>query len=187
MKFTPSQLEGVLVIEPDVFRDQRGFFLESYNHRKYVEGGVPDVFVQDNHSLSRRATIRGLHTQRIRPQAKLIRVLRGAIFDVVADIRRGSPNFLRWIGVELSSENFLQCYVPAGYAHGFCVLSEMAEVEYKCSQFYDPADELAILWNDPEIGVKWPAAEPILSPKDTQARPLRDVMDLLPEYKRTSA
>jgi dTDP-4-dehydrorhamnose 3,5-epimerase len=185
MKFTSTQLEGVLLIEPDVFRDQRGFFLESYNHRKYVEGGVPEVFVQDNHSLSGRGTIRGLHTQRLHPQAKLIRVLRGAIFDVVVDIRRGSPTFLRWIGVELSSENFLQCYVPAGYAHGFCVLSEMAEVEYKCSQFYDPSDELAILWNDPEIGVKWPADDPILSSKDILARPLRDVMNLLPRYKRT--
>ncbi len=185
MKFTSTELEGVLVIEPDVFRDGRGFFLESYNQRKYTEAGVTEVFVQDNHSLSRRGTIRGLHTQRTRPQAKLIRVVRGAIFDVVVDIRRGSPTFLRWIGVELGAENFLQCYVPAGYAHGFCVLSEMAEVEYKCSQLYDPADELAILWNDPEIGVKWPADEPILSARDSLARPLRDVMNLLPQYKGT--
>jgi dTDP-4-dehydrorhamnose 3,5-epimerase len=184
MKFTATQLEGVLVIEPDVFRDERGFFLESYQRRKYLDAGVRENFVQDNHSLSRRGTIRGLHTQRTRPQAKLIRVLRGAIFDVVADIRRGSPTFCRWIGIELSSDNFLQCYLPAGYAHGFCVLSEVAEVEYKCSEFYDPADELAICWDDPAIGVKWPAIEPILSPKDRQARPLADSIDLLPVYNR---
>lgn len=184
MKFTATELEGVLVIEPDVFRDERGFFLESYQRRKYLDAGVRENFVQDNHSFSRRGTIRGLHIQRTRPQAKLIRVLRGAIFDVVVDIRRGSPTFCRWIAIELSSDNFLQCYVPAGYAHGFCVLSEVAEVEYKCSEFYDPADELTISWDDPAIGVKWPAIEPILSAKDRQAQPLADSIDLLPVYKR---
>jgi dTDP-4-dehydrorhamnose 3,5-epimerase len=184
MKFTATDFEGVLIIEPEVFRDERGFFLESYQRRKYLAGGVPEIFVQDNHSLSRHGTIRGLHAQRIRPQAKLIRVLRGAIFDVVVDIRKGSPTFCRWFGVELSSDNFRQCYVPAGYAHGFCVLSEVAEVEYKCSEFYDPADELMISWNDPAIGVKWPAADPILSPKDRQAPPLAQLMDSLPLYRR---
>jgi dTDP-4-dehydrorhamnose 3,5-epimerase len=184
MKFTATHLEGVLVIEPDVFRDERGFFLESYQRRKYLSAGVTEIFVQDNHSLSQRGTIRGLHTQRSRPQAKLIRALRGAIFDVVVDIRRGSPTFCRWFGIELSADNFLQCYVPAGYAHGFYVLSEVAEVEYKCSEFYDPSDELAISWDDPAIGVKWPPGDPILSPKDRQARPLADVIELLPVYKR---
>ncbi len=184
MKFTATDLEGVLIIEPDVFRDERGFFLESYQRRKYAAAGVPEIFVQDNHSLSRRGTIRGLHAQRNRPQAKLIRVLRGAIFDVVADIRKGSPGFCRWIGLELSADNFRQCYVPAGYAHGFCVLSEVAEVEYKCSEFYDPADELTIAWNDPRLGVRWPTAAPILSPKDREAPPLAQLMELLPLYRR---
>lgn len=184
MKFITTELDGVLIVEPDVYRDARGFLLESYQQRKYMEGGVRAVFVQDNHSLSRRGTIRGLHTRRRRPQAKLIRVVRGAIFDVVVDVRKGSPTFCRWSGIELSADNFLQCYVPAGYAHGFCVRSEVAEVEYKCSEFYDPDDELTIMWNDPAIGVKWPTEEPLVSAKDSQARPLDQLAEFLPLYQR---
>jgi dTDP-4-dehydrorhamnose 3,5-epimerase len=181
MKFMGTDLDGVVVIEPDVFKDPRGFFLETYHQRKYREGCV-GPFVQDNHSRSTRGTIRGLHAQRVHPQGKLIRVLQGAIFDVVVDIRVGSPAFRRWMKIELSSDNFLQCYVPPGFAHGFCVLSEAAEVEYKCTDFYDPSDELRIMWNDPAIGVRWPVAQPLLSAKDSDAHTLDDLMQLLPHY-----
>lgn len=182
MKFIPTALDGVLVIEPDLFRDPRGFFLETYQQRKYREGGVPGPFVQDNHSRSERGTIRGLHAQRMHPQSKLIRVLHGRIFDVVVDIRKGSPAFGRWIKIELTADNFLQCYVPPGFAHGFCVLSEFAEVEYKCTDYYNPSDELRIIWNDPSVGVQWPTAQPVLSDKDRDARPLRELMEFLPQY-----
>ncbi len=183
MKFIPTELDGVLVIEPDLFRDPRGFFLEAYHQRKYREGGIAEPFVQDNHSRSERGTIRGLHAQRLHPQGKLIRVLQGEIFDVVVDIRKGSPTFARWIKVELTAGNFLQCYVPPGFAHGFCVRSEFAEVEYKCTDFYDPSDEMRIIWNDPSIGVQWPTAEPLLSDKDRDARTLDELMQFLPQYK----
>jgi len=185
MKFITTGLEGVLLIEPDVHRDDRGFLLESYQRRKYVEGGVPDVFVQDNHSLSVRGTIRGLHAQRKRPQAKLVRAVRGAIFDVVVDIRAGSPAFRRWFAAELSADNFLQCYIPAGFAHGLCVLSDFAEVEYKCSDFYDPADQLTVIWNDPSIGIAWPISRALLSAKDRSARRLDEMTNLLPQYRRS--
>ncbi len=182
MKFIRTELDGVLIIEPDVFRDKRGFFLETYHQRKYRDGGITEPFVQDNHSRSARGTVRGLHFQRTHPQGKLIRVLAGEIFDVVVDIRGGSRTFRRWIGTELSAANFLQCYVPSGFAHGFCVLSEFAEVEYKCTDFYDPSDELRIIWNDPGIGVRWPVAQPLLSDKDRVAPYLDELMDLLPQY-----
>lgn len=182
MKFIKAGFDGVLVIEPDLFRDGRGFFLESYNQRKYHAGGVRESFVQDNHSRSARNTIRGLHAQRLHPQGKLIRVLQGAIFDVVVDIRRGSPTFGRWIDVELTVENFRQCYVPPGFAHGFCVRSEFAEIEYKCTDFYDPSDELRIIWNDSTIGVRWPTLTPLISDKDSAAQRLEDLTHLLPVY-----
>jgi dTDP-4-dehydrorhamnose 3,5-epimerase len=182
MKITCTDLKGVLLIQPDVFKDPRGFFLETYQQRKYRDAGIIHPFVQDNHSRSARGTIRGLHAQRCRPQGKLIRVLQGAICDVIVDIRVGSPTFRRWIAAELSADNFLQCYVPPGYAHGFCVRSAMAEVEYKCTDFYDPADELRIIWNDPAIGVQWPTAAPILSDKDGGGRTLDDLMEFLPRY-----
>ena len=183
MKVVQTELEGVLLIEPDVFRDARGFFLESYNRRKYRQLGVNADFVQDNHSRSTRNTVRGLHAQRLHPQAKLVRVIEGSIFDVVVDIRRGSPNYSRWIGMGLSADNFMQCYVPPGYAHGFCVLSEVAQIEYKCTDFYYPDDELHILWADPDIGVTWPVAHPVLSDKDRAGQRLRDLTDLLPTIK----
>jgi dTDP-4-dehydrorhamnose 3,5-epimerase len=184
MKFMSTELDGVLVIEPDIFRDTRGFFLETYHEGKYREGGVAQRFTQDNHSRSERGTIRGLHAQRMHPQGKLIRVLQGEIFDVVVDIRKGSPTFRRWIKVELTADNFLQCYVPPGFAHGFCVRSEFAEVEYKCTDFYNPSDELRIIWNDPSIGVRWPTAKPLLSEKDRDARILDELMEFLPQYNQ---
>ena len=182
MKFLPTELDGVIVVEPDVWRDPRGFCLETYRADRWAEGGVDCTFVQDNHSRSARGTLRGLHAQLQRPQAKLVRVLQGSIVDVVVDIRRGSPTFARWIAVDLSSENFRQIFVPAGFAHGLCVTSETAEVEYKCSDLYDPSDELRLLWNDPAIGVHWPITDPILSDKDLAALPLAAWMDRLPNW-----
>jgi dTDP-4-dehydrorhamnose 3,5-epimerase len=183
MKFLPSGLPGVLVIEPDVYRDDRGFFLETYHASRYQAAGVPGSFVQDNHSRSVRGTLRGMHAQLARPQAKLIRVLAGEIYDVAVDIRRDSPTFGRWVGVMLSAQNCRQCYIPIGFAHGFCVTSDAAEVEYKCTDFYDPAAELRIAWNDPDLAIEWPEPDPLLSEKDRVAPRLRDVMHLLPVYE----
>jgi dTDP-4-dehydrorhamnose 3,5-epimerase len=180
MKFLPAGLAGVTIIEPAVFTDGRGFFLETYRFDKFHQGGISARFVQDNHSRSMRNTIRGLHAQRRHPQAKLVRAIAGAIFDAVVDIRRGSSTYLKWIAVELSAENFRQIYVPEGYAHGICVLSEYAEIEYKCTDYYDPEDELRIAWNDPSIGINWPVSTPILSAKDSAAATLADQIELLP-------
>ena len=151
MRCIPSSLPDVLIVEPDVHRDDRGFFVETYHAEKYRASGIAAVFVQDNHTRSLARTIRGLHLQRRRPQAKLIRVIDGEIFDVAVDVRRGSPTFGRSVGVVLSADNFKQCYIPTGFAHGFCVLTGTAEVEYKCSDLYDPADRSAIAWNDPAL------------------------------------
>lgn len=182
MKVFPTDLDGVLVIEPQVHRDDRGFFAETYHAARYAAAGVDATFVQDNHSRSVQSTLRGMHAQLERPQAKLLRVLRGKIFDVVVDVRRGSPTFKRWISVELSEENFRQIFVPIGFAHGFCVLSDVAEVEYKCSDVYQAGDELGLAWNDPEIGIRWPTAEPLLSAKDRDGQPLARLLDRLPAY-----
>jgi len=187
MRFLPTSLTGVTIIEPDVFRDGRGFFLETYRADKYGQGGIEPRFVQDNHSRSVRDTIRGLHAQRKHPQAKLVRALAGTIVDVVVDIRRGSRTYLQWISLELSADNFRQLYVPAGYAHGLCVVSEFAEIEYKCTDYYDPEDELRIIWNDPSIGIRWPIAAPLLSPKDGSALTIEKQMDLLPKVNEASA
>jgi len=180
MKFLSTKLSGVTVVEPDVFPDGRGFFLETYREDKYRQGGIDARFVQDNHSRSVRDTIRGLHTQRRYPQAKLVRALTGAIVDVVVDIRRGSSTYLQWISLQLSADNFRQVYVPAGFAHGICVITEFAEIEYKCTDYYHPEDELRIIWNDPSIAITWPTRAPILSSKDRQARTLEEQIDLLP-------
>lgn len=182
MKVFPTDLDGVLVIEPQVHRDDRGFFAETYHAARYAAAGVGATFVQDNHSRSVQNTLRGMHAQLERPQAKLLRVLRGRIFDVVVDVRRGSPTFKRWISVELSEENFRQIFVPIGFAHGFCVLSDVAEVEYKCSDVYQAGDELGLAWNDPEIGIRWPTTEPLLSVKDRDGQPLARLLDRLPAY-----
>lgn len=169
MKFTAGELAGVVIVDPEVFRDSRGFFLESYHARKYAEAGLPP-FVQDNHSRSTRGTLRGLHAQRRHPQGKLVRAVEGEILDVIVDARQGSATFSRWMGVVLSAESFRQIYVPPGCFHGFCVLSDFAQVEYKCTDYYDPGDEVGIIWNDPTLGIRWPVATPLLSKKD-QAHP----------------
>ena len=174
MKFEKTELEGVVLCAPDVFRDARGFFLESYHAQKYMEGGIRVVFVQDNRSRSAKGVLRGLHYQLHRPQAKLLSCTRGEIFDVAVDIRRGSPTFGRWTGAVLSEENCLQLYIPGGFAHGFCVVSEMAEILYKCSEFYDPRDDRGVRWNDPDLGVKWPVSDPVLSAKDAAQPFLKD-------------
>lgn len=181
--FSCTQLEGVIVVEPRVFRDERGFFAETFRVDSYGLGGITEAFCQDNQSRSSCGTIRGLHAQKQQPQGKLVRVLSGSIIDVVVDIRRGSPSYLKWISVELSAENFKQIYVPPGYAHGICIVSEYADVAYKCTAYYDPTDELRIAWNDPTIGVNWPVATPILSVKDREACPIAELTDLLPVYR----
>jgi dTDP-4-dehydrorhamnose 3,5-epimerase len=175
VRFTPLALPDVILVEPDVHRDARGFFLETYHLDKYRAGGIPGPFVQDNHSRSVRGTLRGLHAQRRRPQGKLVRAVDGEMFDVAVDIRRGSPTFGRWVGVRLSGENFQQLYVPPGFAHGFCVLSEVVNVEYKCTDVYDATDEIGLVWNDPDVGIEWPVREPIISDKDRRLPRLRDL------------
>lgn len=183
MKFLPTRLAGVLLVEPDVFRDERGFFLETYRADKYSKGGIDCRFVQDNHSRSVKHTIRGLHAQRRHQQAKLVRVLSGAIIDVVVDIRPASATYLTWISAELSADNLLQMFIPRGFAHGICVTSEFAEIEYKCSDYYDPEDEVRIIWNDPSIGVRWPVKSPLLSTKDAQATTLAEQSEGLAQFQ----
>jgi len=183
MKFLPTRLPGVLIIEPDVFRDERGWFLETYHVPKYQAGGIPLSFVQDNYSSSVRGTLRGLHAQISRPQGKLVRVVRGEIFDVAVDIRRGSPTFASWESVLLTAENFKQIYIPPGFAHGFCVLSDSADVEYKCTDVYTPGDEIALIWNDQQVAIQWPLTSPILSPKDAAGQSLEALRDKLPIYQ----
>ncbi|MEE4358046.1 MAG: dTDP-4-dehydrorhamnose 3,5-epimerase [Desulfococcaceae bacterium] len=166
MNIIPTSLEGVLIIEPKVFRDQRGFFTETFQEKRYKEAGISRRFVQDNLSYSVRGTLRGLHYQIRRPQAKLVQALSGEIFDVAVDIRPASPAFGKWVGVILSADNHRQLFIPEGFAHGFCVLSETAHFLYKCSDFYAPGDEGGILWSDPQIGIEWPVENPIISEKD---------------------
>lgn len=166
IKITSTRLEGVLVIEPKVFQDNRGTFYESYSKRIYQEAGVEADFVQDNHSVSQQGTLRGLHYQIGKGQAKLIRVTHGEVFDVIVDVRKDSPTFGQWEGISLSAQNFKQVYIPVGFAHGFLVLSDRAEFLYKCSDYYAPKEERGVRWNDPDIAVDWPIENPILSEKD---------------------
>ena len=182
MRFVETELPGVVIIEPDVFRDGRGFFLETYHQGKYAAHGIPGPFVQDNHSHSVKGTLRGLHAQLLNPQGKLVRAVAGAMFDVAVDIRRGSPTFGKWCGVQLSGENFRQLYIPSGFAHGFCVLSDRVDVEYKCTDLYRRDDEITIAWNDPAIGIRWPVENPTLSPKDASAPRLSEILDRLPPF-----
>jgi dTDP-4-dehydrorhamnose 3,5-epimerase len=182
VRVAPTEIPGVVIIEPDVYRDPRGFFLETYHAEKYRAAGIPGAFVQDNHSCSVQGTLRGLHLQIRRPQGKLVRVIEGEIFDVAVDVRRGSPTFGRWMGVTLSATNFRQCYLPPGFAHGFAVVSPVAQVEYKCTDIYDPKSEVGIAWNDPAIGIEWPVSEPLLSDRDTRHLPLSSVLDQLPLF-----
>lgn len=179
MTVTPGPLEGVRIIQPAVFRDSRGFFLETYHEQRYRAAGIDTTFVQDNYSRSARHTIRGLHFQVRAAQAKLVRVVAGAIFDVAVDVRLESPTFGRWFGLELSAENFAQLYIPPGFAHGFAVTTDQAEIEYKCSAFYDPADEVAVRYDDPAIGIEWPVTSPVLSTRDASAPRLAEVVHRL--------
>jgi len=176
MRFLPTELPGVVLIEPDVHRDARGFFLETWHEGKYAGAGISGPFVQDNHSHSARGTLRGLHAQLRRPQGKLVRAVEGEMFDVAVDIRPDSSTFGRWVGFLLSGANFFQLWIPPGFAHGFCVLSERVHVEYKCTDFYDREDEVAIAWNDPTIGIAWPVPKPILSARDAAAKPLAEIV-----------
>ena len=183
MRVTPSRLPEVLLIELDVHSDERGSFLETYHAERYAAVGISGPFIQDNHTRSVRGTIRGLHLQVARPQAKLIRVIVGEIFDVAVDVRRGSPTFGQWVGQRLSGDGHLQYYIPEGFAHGFSVLSEVAEVEYKCSDVYDPPGQLGLAWNDPDLSIPWGVDPPILSERDRRHPTMREANDLLPRYR----
>ena len=183
MRVVKTELAGVVVIEPDVHADGRGFFLETYHAAKYGEHGIDGPFVQDNHSRSSGGTLRGLHLQLRRPQGKLVRVIEGEIFDVAVDVRRGSPTFGRWFAISLSAESFRQCYIPPGFAHGFCVVTPAAQVEYKCTDLYDPDSEIGIAWNDPALAIPWPVRDPILSSRDRGHPTLAEVADRLPQLR----
>ncbi len=180
MKFSPTTLPGVLLIEPRVHGDHRGFFMETFRRDLCDQAGIP-LLVQDNHSRSGKNTLRGLHFQHPYGQGKLIRVVEGAVYDVLVDVRAGSPTFGKWEGHELSGENKRQLWIPPGFAHGFCVLSERVDFLYKCSDYYHPETEMTLLWNDPDVGVQWPVSDPILSDKDSAGIPLRD-LPRLPEF-----
>lgn len=175
MNIIETRLPGVLIIEPRVFGDSRGFFLETYHADRYREAGVNLPFVQDNHSRSHRGVIRGLHFQRSRPQGKLVRVTRGAVFDVTVDINPDSKTRGKYVGIELSDDNHRQVWIPPGYAHGFCVLSEIADFEYRCTDYYAPDDEAGIIWNDPDIEIDWPVSDPIISARDASLPRLKDL------------
>ncbi|MBI2212342.1 MAG: dTDP-4-dehydrorhamnose 3,5-epimerase [Acidobacteria bacterium] len=182
MNFVETPLPGVLIVEPKVFGDDRGFFMEVYHAARFEEAGLTAPFVQDNHSRSSCGVLRGLHYQEPNPQGKLVRAVTGTIFDVAVDIRRGSPAFGKWFGLELSEENKRQLWVPPGFAHGFCVMSETADVVYKCTSLYEPQHDRGIRWNDPAIGIEWPPVSPLLSPKDMLA-PLLAEAPLLPVFR----
>ncbi len=184
MNVIETDLPGVLIIEPKVFGDERGFFMESWNGRRYEEAGLPGRFVQDNLSYSSHGVLRGLHFQNPNPQGKLVSVLRGEVFDVAVDIRVGSPTFGRWTGTTLSAENKRQLWVPPNFAHGFVVTGEVALFSYKCTDYYNAQTEGTVLWDDPDVGIEWPVEQPTLSEKDSAALPLREVpQDSLPRYR----
>lgn len=181
MQVSQTKIPGVYLIRPQVHEDTRGFFFESYHHDRLAEAGISEVFVQDNHSKSRKNTLRGLHYQLRHPQAKLCRVVEGEVLDVAVDIRKGSPYFGQWVSARLSADNKQQILIPRGFAHGFVVLSETAEFLYKCTDFYYPDDEHGVLWNDPDLNIAWNVTNPILSAKDQAYPPLRRILpELLP-------
>jgi dTDP-4-dehydrorhamnose 3,5-epimerase len=183
MKVEQTPLPGVVLLTPQRFGDQRGFFLEAWNRRRFREHGLDLDFVQDNLSSSRKGILRGLHFQNPQPQGKLVQVLQGEVFDVAVDIRRGSPSFGRWWGTNLSSTNLQQLYIPEGFAHGFCVVSDMALFSYKCTDFYNPASEFTLRWDDPDLAITWPVGDPELSAKDAGGLRLRDLPpEALPVY-----
>ena len=181
MRVTQTKLAGVLIIEPDVFGDARGFFIETFSSKRYGEAGLSQPFVQDNISFSTKGALSGLHFQNPHAQGKLVQVLSGEVFDVAVDIRIGSPSFGQWFGETLSAENHKQMYIPPGFAHGFCVLSDNALFSYKCTDYYSPSTEGGIIWNDPDIGITWPVTAPLVSKKDVGYSRLKDIpKDKLP-------
>jgi dTDP-4-dehydrorhamnose 3,5-epimerase len=185
MLVEPTNLPGLLLIEPQCFRDERGFFLESYQKARYRIAGITDDFVQDNHSRSAKGVLRGMHFQVKHPQAQIVTVLRGRIFDVAVDLRSDSPTFARWFGAELSDEGPRQIYMAPGFAHGFCVLSEFADLHYKVSRLYERADEGGLIWNDPEIRIRWPIETPLVAKRDGAYPRLRDLgPDRLPRIAK---
>ena len=179
MKFIETSLPGVVLIEPTVFEDDRGFFMETYHAGRFRDAGIDLPFVQDNHSRSSRGVLRGLHYQEPNPQGKLVRCTRGALFDVAVDIRTGSPTFGKWFGTELSEANRRLLWIPPGFAHGFCALADESDLVYKCTALYSREHDRSILWNDPQIGIEWPLASPRLSAKDAAAAPLRTAIPSL--------
>ena len=179
MRVIPTAIDGVTIVEPAVHADARGHFLETFHARQYADAGLPVEFVQDNESLSRQRVLRGLHLQLRRPQGKLVRVVRGEIWDVAVDVRPDSPTFGKWVGVTLSDSNFRQLYVTPGCAHVFCVISDLALVHYKCTAFYDRDDEVGIAYNDPKLAISWPIPDPVLSPKDQRNLSWADFVALL--------
>jgi len=184
MKVTKTKLPEVLTIEPDAFGDARGWFLETFSKKRYEQMGIKQSFVQDNISFSTKNVLRGLHFQHPHSQGKLVQVLSGEVFDVAVDIRVGSPTFSQWVGETLSASNHKQMYIPPGFAHGFCVISGTAIFSYKCTDYYTPADEGGILFNDPDLEIAWPVGSPIVSKKDAGYHRLRDIpKDKLPKYK----
>jgi dTDP-4-dehydrorhamnose 3,5-epimerase len=184
VKVTPTSIPGVLVVEPDVFIDPRGYFLETFHRRKFLEAGLPGEFVQDNHSFSSvRGVLRGMHAQLHHPQGKLVRAVVGQVFDVAVDLRPDSPAFGRWVSEVLSGDDCRQLYVPPGCAHGFLVLSDTAHVEYKCTGLYDRPDEIGLVWDDPEVGIRWPPGEPLLNDRDRTWPRLADLRPRLAAYR----
>ncbi|HEX4965288.1 MAG TPA: dTDP-4-dehydrorhamnose 3,5-epimerase [Thermoanaerobaculia bacterium] len=183
MKFVPLEIPDVVLIEPRIFEDGRGFFFEVYRQDKFEDAGLPGTFVQDNQSFSKHGVVRGLHAQLTQPQGKLIRTLQGEIFDVAVDVRPDSPTFGKWVSAVLSGENNHQLWVPPGFVHGFCVTSEFATVQYKCTDLYAPSDEIGVRWDDPEIGISWPVANPVLNAKD---RAWPTLAEILPQILQQS-
>jgi dTDP-4-dehydrorhamnose 3,5-epimerase len=183
MQIHETPLKGVLVLEPKIFRDDRGFFIETYSTRSMVGTGIPLMFVQDNHSRSSQNVLRGLHYQLERPQGKLVHAARGRIFDVAVDVRIGSPTFGKWFGLELNDENLLSLWIPPGFAHGFCVLSDFADVVYKCTALYEAGDDRGVKWDDAKIGIDWPIQNPIVSERDSKHEGLSTRRIDLPPYR----
>ena len=175
MKITQGEMDGLLILEPQLFEDSRGYFMETYHQARFTQNEIDTVFVQDNFSYSAHGTLRGLHFQVKYPQTKLVQAISGEIFDVAVDIRPGSSTFGKWSGIYLSDSNKRQLLIPAGFAHGFCVISETSRVTYKCSDYYHPEDESGILWSDPTVAIKWPVNNPIISEKDKKLPLLRDL------------
>lgn len=185
MNFVPTDIPDVILVEPSVHRDARGFFVETWHAHRYRDGGIDARFVQDNHSRSQRGALRGLHAQLPpRAQGKLVRVTRGEVWDVAVDVRRGSPWFGKHVAVTLSEDNFRQLWIPPGFVHGFLVTSDVAEFQYKCTDFYDPASEIVVAWNDPALAIPWPTEEPLLSARDAAAPSLAAIEERLPDFGR---